>query len=170
MMSNLVTFYKGLGTDTAGRTIDEIWGWDHRRLEMVHDFIQWLFPLPEPSRFNPDAPLLTPDDIAAFRADPALRDRGRRSLDVMLEFYGLSRAGTEITRGANFAARANVWLEPANHNHLRLTRILLFLRHAGLGAEAAGLLACLEHIAEHEGAGIVTGRTLSFWRSDARNA
>lgn len=169
MVSNLVAFYKGLGTDAAGRTIDDIWRWDHRRLEMVHDFIQWLFPLLEPSRFNPDAPLLTPDDVAAFRADPALQDRVRRSLDVMLAFYGLARSAAAVTRGANFAARAGVWLEATNHNHLRLTRMLLFLRHAGLAAEAAGLMSCLEHIAAQEGSGKITARTLAFWQDAARN-
>lgn len=167
---NLLAFYKGLGTDAPGRTIDEMWRWDHRRLEMVHDFIQWLFPLPGPSRFNPDAPLLTPQDIAAFRSDPDLQNRVRRSLDVMLEFYGLTREGAVVKRGANFAARAGAWLEPTNHNHLRLTRILLFLGHAGLRAEVQGLMACLEDIAAREGRDQITTRTLNFWREAARNA
>ena len=77
--SALLAFYSGTGRDSAGRTLTEIWAWDHRRLEMAHDFIQWLFPLPEASRFNPDAPLLTPADAAAFRADADLQARVRRS-------------------------------------------------------------------------------------------
>lgn len=162
-MSPLIAFYRGQAPDSQGRTIDEIRSWDHRRLEMVHDYIQWLFPLPEPSRFNPDAPLLSPSDIAVFRGDPMLQDSVRKSLDVMLDFLGLSREGTVITRGPGFA-RAH-WLEPLNHNHLRLTRILLFLGHAGLAAEARALLACLEDIAAHEGAAAIAPRTLNFWRT-----
>src|SRR5262245_5587601 len=65
-VSRLLDFYRGEGTDAEGRRLDDILAWRDGRLEAVHDFIQWLFPLPEPSRFNPDAPLLTPHDIAAF--------------------------------------------------------------------------------------------------------
>jgi hypothetical protein len=162
-MSPLIAFYRGLAPDSQGRRIDEIWSWDHRRLEMVHDYIQWLFPLPEPSRFNPDAPLLSAADSTVFRGDPALQDRVRKSLDLMLDFLGLSRAGSVIARGPGFA-RAH-WLEPLNHNHLRLTRMLLFLRHAGLEAEARALLACLEDIAAQEGRAAIAPRTLGFWRT-----
>lgn len=163
-LSPVIAFYSGSGADAAGRSIEEVWSWDHRRLDLIHDFIQWLFPLPEPSRFNPEAPLLTAADIAAFRADAVLQDRVRISLDLMLGFLGLCRDGAKIMRGAGFAREAAHWLNPANHNHLRLTRILLFLGHAGLADEAAGLLACLEDIAAHEGAGEILPRTLEFWR------
>jgi hypothetical protein len=162
--SAILTFYDGTGTDAAGRSIAEIWAWDHRRLEMVHDFIQWLFPLPEASRFNPDAPLLTSSDMAAFRNDPALQERVRRSLDLMLDFLGLARTGRDVVRNARFTPALD-WLSPANHNHLRLTRIMLFLRHAGLTAEADAVLACLEEIAGHEGKGKILPRTLEFWRA-----
>lgn len=164
-MSHLIAFYRGQEPDSQGRSIDEMWSWDHRRLEMIHDYIQWLFPLPEPSRFNPDAPLLSEQDIAAIRGDRALQDRVRRSLDLMLGFFGLRREGQVIARGAGFA-KAH-WLEPLNHNHLRLTRILLFLGHAGLQAEARALLACLEDIAAREGSQAIAPRTLSFWRAAA---
>ncbi len=160
--SPLVGFYRGRQRDAAGRLIDEIWVWDHRRLEMIHDYIQWLFPLPEASRFNPAAPLLTAVDARVFRGDPKLRDRVRKSLDVMLDFFGLARSGSEITRAPGFANAH--WLGPLNHNHLRLTRILLFLRHAGLETEARALFACLEDIAAHEGRGAISPRTLTFWR------
>jgi hypothetical protein len=84
----------------------------------------------------------------------------------MLEFLGLQRQGQRIARGVHFS-KTTRWLEPLNHNHLRLTRMMLFLRHAGLTAEAASLLACLEDIAAHEGAGRINPRTLDFWRATA---
>lgn len=162
--SAVIAFIRGAGADHAGRRIDDIWTWDHRRLEVVHDYIQWLFPLPEPSRFNPDAPRLSAADIAALRADAGLRARVLRSLDLMLDFLGLVRTPPGAARGPAFAARSANWLEPANHNHLRLTRILLFLGHAGLAAEAAALLACLADIAAREGRACITARTLAYWR------
>ena len=74
---------------TAAGTLDTILSWDDGRLEAVHDYIQWLFPLDEPSRFNPSAPLLTAHDRAAFR-DPELAANLRRALDRMLAFYGFT--------------------------------------------------------------------------------
>ena len=71
--SALVKFHAGVGTDDQGRTRNQILAFGDRQLEEVHDYIQWLFPLPEPSRFNPDAPLLTPEDVMRFRREPKLR-------------------------------------------------------------------------------------------------
>ena len=161
-MTALLDFYRGDGRDAAGRTIDDVWAYDAKRLEMAHDFIQWLFPLPEPSRFNPDAPLLIPNDIAAFRTDAGLRARAVRSLDMMLRFYGLGREGDAVMRGPGFANAH--WLTPLNHNYLRLTRILMFLRHVGLDREARAIYACLADIAAHEGKDAISAHTLGFWR------
>ena len=163
-MNSLIAFYRGTAHDTAGRSIADIWTWDAKRLEMIHDFIQWLFPLPEPSRFNPDAPLLSAEDIAAFHIDPGLQERARCSLDLMLGFYGLRREGDLIQRSADFSQKMH-WLTPLNHNHLRLTRIMLFLRHIGLTAEADALLACLLEIAGAEGRAAISERTLAFWQA-----
>ncbi len=159
--SHLLRFYRGTAYDASGRMVEDIWNYDHRRLEMVHDYIQWLFPIPEASRFNPDAPVLTAEDAAVFRADETLRKHLLRSFAIMLDFYGLNSA---IKRGATFAHRAHEWLTPLNHNHLRLTRILQCLHQCGLEAEARALLAVLEDIAAHEGREAVTPRTLDFWR------
>ncbi|HEX5269118.1 MAG TPA: opioid growth factor receptor-related protein [Gemmataceae bacterium] len=144
-MSQLVEFYRGTGTDCEGRRLDEILKWGDGRLEAVHDFIQWLFPLPEPSRFNPDAPLLTEEDVAAFRRDPALRANLRRSFECILTFLGLAEtAGGEVVEGPTFSSRAgDVWDYP-NHNWLRITRILRSLSLLGLGDEARALYRRLE--------------------------
>ena len=143
-MSRLVEFYRGQAPDSEGRSLREIWAWGDDELEAVHDFIQWLFPLPEPSRFNPDAPLLTAEDIAAFKADLFLRGQLRRSFERILSFLGLALArGSEVVEGPNFAARVpDVWAHP-NHNWLRITRILKSLRLLGLEAEAQALYARL---------------------------
>jgi hypothetical protein len=68
-MSRLLDFYRGQARDEDNRLLADLWAWSDADLEEVHDYIQWMFPLPEPSRFNLDAPLLTDDDIAAFRDD-----------------------------------------------------------------------------------------------------
>ncbi|KAL8931219.1 MAG: hypothetical protein Q9216_007252, partial [Gyalolechia sp. 2 TL-2023] len=54
-----------------------------------HNYIQYLFPLPEPSPINPSAPIITETTFSAFRSRPELRSQLRRSLTRILQFYGL---------------------------------------------------------------------------------
>jgi hypothetical protein len=166
----LIGFYRGERPDDRGRTLDEIWTWTDDRLEHVHDYIQWLFPLSARSGANPFAPVLDAATIEAFHADASLRARLERSLGVMLRFYGLELEegpGTaRIGRSARFAARIDVWLWPGNHNHLRLTRIMTSLSELGLPGHARALRDTLERIAaEHPGR--VTRQTQEFWRRAA---
>lgn len=163
----LLRFYRLEGTDARGRTLIDLWAWDDDRLEAVHDYIQWLFPLRERSAFNPAAPVLTPAAIAAFLTDRLLHERLRRSFERMLRFYGLRLAGAagtlRVEPGVAFAARSREWLRPGDHNHLRLTRILTSLRILGLEEESRALAACLRTVAAaHPGA--VSAVTLEYWR------
>ena len=87
--SRLVAFYQGNGRDHRGRLLRDIHAFDFDELEFHHDYIQWLFPLPEPSGANPAAPLLTKEDIAAFERDESLRSALLTSFRLMLAFYGL---------------------------------------------------------------------------------
>ena len=167
----LLRFYRLEGPDARGRTLPEIWAWDAARLEGVHDYIQWLFPLAEPSAFNPQAPILTAETIAVFRVDPELRQRLLQSLMLMLGFYGLTLStepgsAPRIEPAADFAAKRRGWLRAGDHNHLRLTRILASLRLLGLGDHSQALFACLAGIArDHPDA--VSATTLAYWRRAA---
>jgi hypothetical protein len=71
---NIFAFYQGR-PDSSGRTLEDIWLWDYQKLEYTHDYIQWLFPLKEKSRFNRNAPILNDEVIQAFRTDEQLRLR-----------------------------------------------------------------------------------------------
>lgn len=165
--SALVAFYRDTGCDHAGRTLMDILSWDDRRLEMAHDYIQWLFPLPDSSRFNPQAPTLSAIDVQTFRSDPKIVANVHRALDRLLTFWGFQRAGNVICRGQDFAYRSARWLEPMNHNYLRITRVLLFLGHANMTALRSSFATCLEDIALHEAADVIPAQTLSFWRDAA---
>ena len=76
-MSALLAFLRGEGPDGRGRRIAAIWAMSDAELEASHDFIQWLFPLPEPSGASAHAPILAREDIEAFAAEPALGIEGR---------------------------------------------------------------------------------------------
>ncbi len=128
----LLAFYRGDAPDWNGRRLEEIWSWTDDRLEAVHDYIQWMFPLSVRSGANPAAPILGPISIGAFATSDELRERLERSLRVMLRFYGLEETRTagalHIVRTERFAGRARVWLSPrqsqspAAHAHHDLAR------------------------------------------------
>jgi hypothetical protein len=167
----ILRFYRLEGADARGRTLLEIQAWDDERLESVHDYIQWLFPLPEPSAFNPLAPILSPPTARAFRHDPTLQARLAESLTRMLAFYGLMRRSpasgrVEIEPAKDFKVKSRGWLHAGNHNHLRLTRILTSLRLLGLDEQSRALFLCLEQIAGgHPDA--ISATTLGYWRRAA---
>jgi hypothetical protein len=164
----IIAFYSG-GTDDRGRTLEHILAWPDEELEMVHDYIQWVFPTITRSGVNWRAPLVRDTTRAAFASQPALGDALRRSLDRMLAFYGLCRTvnadGVRIAIDpARFAERAPEWLDPGNHNHLRLTRIMQSLAALGLLAEAQALQRCLlTEIYDGVGKERITRETYAYW-------
>lgn len=162
-MSRLLDFYRGQGTDSEGRSLEEILAWDDDNLEAVHDFIQWLFPLPEPSQYNPDAPLLSNADIAASRGDPLIRSNLLRSFGRTLSFLGFSLGEDgKLVEAENFPARAReVWAAP-NHNWLRITRILRCLTLLGMEAQARALYERLDDF-YRSGRYPIAASTFAYW-------
>jgi Opioid growth factor receptor (OGFr) conserved region len=164
----VVAFYSG-SADDRGRRLEEIWRWSDQELERVHDYIQWLFPTVQPSAVNPSAPLVTEKTRERFQADPGLREALRRSLDRLLAFYGLHRSTMSTTTRIEidperFATRADNWLTPGNHNHLRLTRIMQSMAALGLSTEARALQRCLvEEVIPGPGRERITNETRRFW-------
>ncbi len=149
MTSPIIPFFEGTGIDHAGRRLQDILAWPDSRLESVHDYIQWVFPNRKASPYNPHAPLLTPAVISDFRDRPALRDRLAEATDRMEQFYKLSD-------------EKPWWVVPADHNHLRITRILLALNALGLEARAQSFHGKLM-AAVWRGKGIIPLRTLAIW-------
>ena len=166
MVRQILDFQSGAAPDDRGRLLADIHAWDDARLEAVHDYIQWLFPLLEPSPVNPSAPVLNREIVAQFRARPELQANLRASFLRMLRFYGLEWCDGSVGRGSNFTERSGEWLWPGNHNHLRITRILKCLGLLGLEAEARAFFTCLTEIYEEERAEprpAITAETYRFW-------
>ena len=140
--------------------------WDFDQLEDVHDFIQWLFPLPEPSPVNPAAPTLDRATIEEFRRRPDLQTAVLASFKTMLAFYGFELVGEtplKIRRAPNFAQRSDNWLSPNNHNHLRITRILRALHLLGLEAYAQAFFDALSDVYKEKPTRI-TATSYGFWQ------
>jgi len=146
----LVAYYRGRRPDGGGRKISTIHAWGDAQLEQTHDFIQWLFPLTEPSAVHPEAPVLDDQQIRQFRSDPDLQATVLGSLETMLRFYGLvcdaDPHRPTIAPAARFERRRSRWMKPGNHNYLRLTRIIKSLHLLGLAPYADALFACLDKL------------------------
>jgi hypothetical protein len=150
---DLIAFYSGSAPDDRGRYRSDILAWNDDQLEAVHDYIQWLFPLREPSPVNPSAPRLTDAIVEEFRLRDDLQANLRESFERMERFY---------------KAPARHWLTPNNHNHLRITRILKCLMELGLEDCAVSFFEWLR--LERTGApSQVTEVTFRFWQSAIRS-
>jgi len=100
------------------------------QLEERHDWIQWAFPLAQPSRAVPGSPVLGPRDLAWFAAEGRLRDSLRDLCGRFTDFLGPWEAGADADPA---------WARGADHNQLRITRAIRSLACLGLEEEAAAL-------------------------------
>jgi len=146
-VSDLLDFYSEKGTDFNGRSLSSILAYTDEDLEHIHDYIQWLFPLPEPSRFVLHAPILRPKDIHKFKSNPVLRSNMQRSWYRMSRFYSGDRQ----------------WISFRNHNFMRITRILKSLSLCGLNEDAELFLVWLKGLPAHNLE--VIGFSMSFWEA-----
>merc|ERR1712083_695464 len=145
----LLRFFYGSGTDTRGRRLSEIREFDFESMELVHDYVQWMFPTDEESKFNMWAPMLTPELQQAFKDDLTLRREMRLNLGRFCAFLGLELRGEEgmevkIVRGGNFQERVPAcWssMFGSNHNWLRISRVLHCLGLCSFPAEQSAFLA-----------------------------
>ena len=58
----LASFLAGTGKDRKGRTLEDILKQDDKWWERTHDFIQWVFPNADRSRYNLLAPVCSAED------------------------------------------------------------------------------------------------------------
>lgn len=153
-------FLRGEGFDHCGRSLSQILALSDAELEYTHDFVQWLFPSPEPSSCLLNAPVLSREDFEQLRADPQVRAGVLRAFVRMLRFYGLSWSATRRNVLPLVHDVAPVLQHPG-HNDLRISRMLRALYLLRLHEPADALLAYLTARFETEPG---RGLALHFWR------
>jgi hypothetical protein len=131
------------------------WFGDYQKLELYHGYIQWLFPISEGGGVNPLASPLSLEEKKVFQ-QVEYQNRVLKSLDLMLDFYGLQRSNTKYVKKADYLLHFDS-IEQHPHNLLRITRILKCLKEIGLVEHKNTLFSFLENE-------VVETRDLDFCR------
>jgi hypothetical protein len=105
--SIVLNFLLGVGFDHRKRRIEDVWNFTDHQLEDTHDYIQWIFPLMEPSSAVANAPVITIPVVHEIRASGSAQISLAKSTERILKFY----------------SQNNHWITEHDHNHLRITRI-----------------------------------------------
>ena len=129
--TRIIDFYKNLhpANDKEGYYFNDIMEWNDYKLEVTHDFIQWLFP-DNTGGVNPNGPKLTKSDIDHFTKDPKLRENVIQATFRMLLFYGFALDKKNIVTQVNQLYRKEKGVTIglfSTHNYRRITRIMKFL-------------------------------------------
>jgi hypothetical protein len=111
-VTEIVSFLEGKTPDYRGRTFAMLLQQSDHQAETTHDYIQWLFPLDEPSRSVNGVPVLNELDIEEIRQSSLAQANLAKSTSWFL----------------GFLERNDHWVTKYNHNHLRITRLIKSLR------------------------------------------
>jgi len=118
-MSTIIDFYlNGLPCPTG--TFHAVLALNDEQLESGHTWVQYLFPLPEPSKMQPSSPVATQDDFNFIAVSPLLK----------------MRVVAALGRYIAFLDRTTQWRQVKDHNHLRITRVIRCLCFCGLNDAA----------------------------------
>ena len=129
-MSEYIEFYRGERTTPLGNfDIHAVLDFDDKILEKEHGFVQFAFPNPLLSKVQPDAASepFTSEAAQEMLQDAVVVTRAKQMVSKMLKFWGIDSETVSITNQPRFNAK----LRRANHNQLRMTRVLIFLKCMG---------------------------------------
>lgn len=89
--------------------------------EECHNFIQWMIPNPFPSKYNPDAPLLTHSLLTHLSIIDVMPN-----IERFLKFLGIVNVNEDDQFCLVDLPRVKEWTTGTNHNKLRVSRLLIF--------------------------------------------
>ena len=143
-----IAFLSGKGTDHLGRTVNDYLKFTHEEWEACHNHVQWAFPTHIPSKYNPECPVL--DLVKMQQMDDDTFAKCFENLDALYNsFY-------------KHIILYNHWMRTNDHNHLRISRILICLGLFGVVELRNNLFDLLLGLVA-ENPFMVTSDTLKFW-------
>lgn len=140
----IINFYLNQSPDHKGRFLKDILNFSYEEMEREHDYIQWLFPLPEPSFINEEAPLLDENTLNILKDDEELREIIKRMFNSIIMFFLCTK-----------------WIDKP-HNYLRISRILRFLSLCNFHEDMQRLLGVALKVSV-QNPGKVSNLTLKYW-------
>ena len=142
----IVFFLEGKHPDYKLRYLSDIWNYNDDKMESVHDYIQWVFPLDTASAYVSHAPVLIDEEIDEItQSELALNNLIKSKIWFM-----------------NFLKRSDRWLLPNNHNQKRISRMIRSLRLLHIDCEAN---LCLNEIIElAKNKGFANLKVLNVWK------
>jgi len=160
---------------------------DSYECEHNHKYLQWMFPLDEPSHFHRDVPVAGDDDIRSIRQSQTALDNLKKGFEFILDFYGFRtvdnfgvRYGARpwmtvgrdllVVPNPDWALISPRWLTKRNHNFLRITRVLKSMMLFGLESEAVAFYKALEHLYYKGGDQFIGQETFDFWTDSVASA
>ena len=141
-MSAILDFYLRDKPSPAG-TYHEILQDTDRFWEDCHGHVQWVFPLPEASKMQPNSPVATQADYNVIASSPILKMRVLAALGRYIAFLD----------------RTTQWRREHDHNHLRITRVIRCLCFCGLNDAAFDFCEYAKHVA----GGKAGKQTVWYW-------
>lgn len=125
MSKFFIDFFQNKINNVEGLKYNDILKYNNKQLEDKHNYIQYLFPLPIKSIYNPDAPVINEIFINEAINNLIIRKNIIRSFLRMMNFYGFEYSMKPFSLIDKEESKH--WLRKHDHNYLRITRILKFL-------------------------------------------
>jgi hypothetical protein len=165
MNEALIKFYSYTGNDSHGRRINDILEWSNETWDGCHDHIQWLFPLPDASLFNKNAPILDDETLEVFKENGTIRLAIDNSFWRFVDFLGFvinMNGDNSYTIDYVDYTLEQPWFSKADHNHLRITRVLKFMRLVNMNELGRELLSALLRVVE-DYPDVIPEQTIGYW-------
>jgi len=153
-----INFFQNEISNIDGLKYEDILKYDNKKLEDKHNYIQYLFPLPVKSKYNPNAPVIDQIFINEAINNMEIRKNIIKSFLRMLNFYGYNytvKPFNIIDKG-----EPKQWLSRNNHNYLRITRILKFLMLVKMDLLAYKFV---EQLCKLKDTGKIDEESFNFW-------
>ena len=157
-------FLEGTEKEDKGRYVTDILKYGSIRLELVHNYVQRMFPTNEQSKFSNIKPI-TDEDIALLRASDTAKENISKMYQKMLVFWKID--GDRYKKWGS-GAPFRLWNNWNNHNHWRMTRVIKCFMLLGMEGEHKDFSMRLSTILEIKKSNPlsvrITKKTEEIWR------
>lgn len=128
-------------------------------IEKYHDFIQWIFPTSQPSRFNGDAPTIDEHFATMLHGNQCALQNYCKSCRRYLHYMDF-----DCNENIHTYHGDRPFYRLPYHNFLRMTRMLQSLREAGHPQCSANLFAQMMDMLHSTRNQPISSTTIAYWQ------